>query len=180
MYSFTFKEVQVIQTIDELKSENENSFFLWVWHASKIPPHIGLTFQNKYFSLKVKGKDENVPFEKIKRIPSQRNIGMIFVEVDFKTSIEDISSIFKNYSNAGSNHVSCLKPIQDVFQIKNGEFILSDLLKYLESKNMIKKVFSLNLESDFKGILNYSKEDIEKRLISLENAKRRQSLSENS
>lgn len=38
---------------------------LWVWHADKIPPHIGFSINSHYFSLKANGRDVNVPIDSI-------------------------------------------------------------------------------------------------------------------
>ena len=53
MYSFQF------DTINSLNNESalNTGCYLCIWHANKIPPHIGILIDGSYFSLKVKGKD---------------------------------------------------------------------------------------------------------------------------
>jgi hypothetical protein len=50
------------------------------------------------------------------------------------------------------------------------------LLNKIQLNDSLGKVFSLNLESDFKGILAYGKAEIEIRLKLLENVKRYKSI----
>ena len=54
MSSFEFENVLDLNSESALKE----GFFLWIWHADKIPPHIGCSINGVYFSLKVNGKDD--------------------------------------------------------------------------------------------------------------------------
>ena len=55
MYSFEFDNI--IHQFDEVILNK--GIYLSVVHANKIPPHIGIVVDGKYFSLKANGKDIN-------------------------------------------------------------------------------------------------------------------------
>ena len=57
-----------------LKSELTNRLILWVLHADKIPPHIGLSKNDQFYSLKVSGKDEGLPVRNVLQIIEKKNI----------------------------------------------------------------------------------------------------------
>ncbi|NBR15845.1 MAG: hypothetical protein EBU01_14895, partial [Crocinitomicaceae bacterium] len=55
MFDFEFKNIQFVNHL-----ETKTGVYLWILHADKIPPHIGISIDGQYFSLKAKGKDENI------------------------------------------------------------------------------------------------------------------------
>ena len=64
---------------DSFQSEKA---YLWVWHADKIPPHLGLSTQSRYYSLKSNGKDQNVCFEKVIQLIDRKKIKTLAIELD--------------------------------------------------------------------------------------------------
>lgn len=176
MYNFQFKNITILSSFTEEKSTFEKGVFLWIWHANKIPPHIGISVDGFYFSLKVNGKDESIPLSKIQTLIETKRIGTFVVEVNQMISKDDVKSSFLNHSVALSNQTTCLTPIQEILGFKDEKYILSELLINIQAKNALGKVFSINLERDFNGILAYGKEEIENRLKLLENVKRNKSI----
>lgn len=163
MYSFEFDTIRQLDRSSDLNA----GCFLCIWHADKIPPHIGIISNGKYFSLKVKGKDVDIPVSDIVKLINIKRIPTVFIGVDTDIKLERIAEIFSEYTRAEASKVSCLTPITEVFEVKENVFMLSELLKYFESKKLIRQLFGLNLSSDFKGILFYGKEEIEARLKQL-------------
>ncbi len=160
MYSYKFEKINQLTSEKQL----EKGCFLCVWHAHKIPPHIGLIIDGFYFSLKVKGKDTLIPVGEIIKLINKKNICAVFIGIHSDLTKDKVEKIFSNYSNAEVFKFTCLTPISDVFNLREEVDMLADLLNSFKNKNQIGEIFGLNLVSDFKGISSYGKEEIEARL----------------
>lgn len=160
MYSFEFDTIHQLTDATDL----EKGCYLCIWHAHKIPPHIGIMLDGLYFSLKVKGKDTAIPVEEILKLIHRKTISTVFTEIRVDVNMEEIKTVFAIYSKAESNKNSCLTPINEVFGLRDEVQILADLLNYFKAKQQIGKIFGLHLIPGFKGIPTYGKEEIEARL----------------
>jgi hypothetical protein len=166
MSDFKFTHIGELSNLDLLK----NGFYLWIWYADKIPPHIGCSLNGFYYSLKVNGKDDGLLVEKVLNIVEKKKILTLFVPIDKIVNSAEIKAVFAHYKQARSGTSTCLTPIVnllglEVLKIRQ----LSDLLKYLESENILGKVFGLNLTEGYQGIPSYGADDIQNRLRNLEN-----------
>ena len=176
MYSFQFENSIILNSLSENKIDFNKGFYLWILHANKIPPHIGISFNGIYFSLKVNGKDDGIELAKINKIIEAKKIGTFIVEINQEVEVKDLKYCFSKYKKVVSNQTTCLTPIQEVLKLEGEQLILSELLNKIQLNDSLGKVFSLNLESDFKGVLAYGKAEIEIRLKLLENVKRYKSI----
>jgi hypothetical protein len=163
MYSFEFDSISQLNNYQELNS----GFFLCIWHANKIPPHIGVLINGAYYSLKVKGKDANIPVQDIVKLIERKGICTVFTEIKCDVSKTKVEEIFSKFQVARESKATCLTPITEIFEVRENVHMLSDLLNYFKEKNQIGQLFGLNLNPDFKGILAYGKEEIEARLKQL-------------
>jgi len=170
MHSFKFKNILPIEQLDLHKN------LLWILHATKIPPHIGISADGSYFSLKVSGKDQNLKVENVIALARKKSLAIICIEINHHFSSLDINRVFSNFSVASSNAATCLSPIKKILEFPDAQQ-LSDLLLYLEEKHTLGKIFGLNLPFDYECLPNYSATEIQQRLIKLENAQRKKSLS---
>lgn len=163
------------QVIDSQKVEK--GIFLWISHADKIPPHIGISSNGNYFSLKVKGKDDT-SCETILRTIHLKKVPCLILQLD-DTSFDSkrFLTVKNEYTTINQEVKTCLIPILDLFQIKEKAFILYDFLTYLQEKNQIIGYFTLNLPANFKGIKKYSLEDVTIHLDKLKNAERSKHIS---
>lgn len=151
----------------EVSSSKTN---LWVWHADKIPPHVGLSVDNLYFSLKANGKDENVDLKSINSILSKKPIATLCFELDKEVSSEKIRGVFNSFSTTIPGEVTCLNPIKSLIGCQ-GSTKLIELLEELYSTKSVSRVVGFNIPKDFGGIKNYSIGDIHNRLTKLSNGK---------
>ena len=165
MYSFEFNTISQLKEYQELNS----GFFLCIWHANKIPPHIGIVNDGLYFSLKVKGKDTNIPVQDILKLINRKEICTIFVKIKLEINKTTVEEVFSRFQIAQESKATCLTPITEIFDVNNTVHKLSELLNNFKVKNQIDQVFGLNLTADFKGILSYGKDEIEARLKQLSN-----------
>ena len=160
----------IISNLKESSVFNKG-YFLWIWHADKIPPHIGCSINGYYYSLKVNGKDEGILTSKVVSVIENKKIPSVFVQLKKDFSPSEIRSIFSNYQLAESTKSTCLSPITELFQCSDSVFQLSELLKYLKERGEIETFFGLNLTEDYRNLPNYSRDDITSRLLKLENVK---------
>ena len=144
------------------------SLFLWVWHADKIPPHIGISYNDCYYSLKANGKDEDLSISLIESIIERKKIKTLCFEIDGTFDYSDIKSIYSEYRTTVPEEITCLAPIKEVLKNKSANQLV-ELLEELYDSHSIRNVFGFNIDEDFKGIKNYSVSDIHARLQKLNN-----------
>ena len=163
--------------IDSWKNTDNEDFkqgiFLWVFHADKIPPHIGISKDGFYFSLKVSGKDEFVSVEKISKLLKTKKIPTLIIKTS-ENSIKNrqLETIFEKYQTANSDGLTCLTPIIEIYFSETKDLILIELLNLLNEAGVMETIFGINLPVDYKGIPAYSRQDIQNRLYQLKHAKR--------
>ena len=159
--------VSEIVPFDSIEFRSESTY-IWVWHADKIPPHIGISTEGKYFSLKSNGKDEAVDVAKTSELVERKNIKTLLFELQDQLKIEEIASVFETYSTTSTNETTCLKPLKSILNIPDAR-MLKDLLAELKAIGRIANVIGFNIDESFKGIQDYKVEDIHNRLRKLEN-----------
>lgn len=167
MSSFGFDNIQSIED----KSILHKGFYIWVWHADKIPPHIGCSLNGSYYSLKVNGKDSSLNYEKVLQLIEVKKIPTLLINVLHEIDLLNLVEKFDDFQRAQSTSNTCLSPITAVLSCESEVFQLSDLLKYLNDRNQLGTVFGLNLGDGYSCLPEYTIEDIDNRLRKLENAK---------
>ncbi|MES2589489.1 MAG: hypothetical protein V4622_10965 [Bacteroidota bacterium] len=158
------------------KEKLSKGLYIWVIHVNKIPPHIGISIDGKFYSLKVNGKDVGVDFELIYKIIQKKQIQTLFVEIDSNKN-SNIESVFEKYKSLNNSNTTCLSPIIEFLHEDENIKILVELLVNLDKKNQIKSFFGLNLGTDFEGIPVYSLDDVQNRILKLKDAKRSKHIS---
>lgn len=169
--------------IDKLKHKKSveeieltSGFFLWVWHADKIPPHIGVSQGGQYYSLKSNGKDSGLPVGKVIDILAKKKIPSLLVHCDLK--VESIQGYFKDYKSADGIDITCLSPVIDLVFNEDRKITLHVLLDNLFLDNKIKSIYAVHLSEDYKGLEEYDREVINQRIKNLKNAKGKKHLPE--
>jgi hypothetical protein len=150
----------------EEHSIDEQKCLLWVWHADKIPPHLGLSIEGKYFSLKANGKDFMAEIDSVKQIISRKEIKTLCFELKSTLNVQDIADSFNKYESTIPFEITCLKPIQEVLNSYFSKQLI-DLLVDLDDKNQIQRVFGYNILEGFDSISEYTTDDIHARLKQL-------------
>ena len=164
MSNYTIDNIRTNKEVDVTKTN------LWVWHANKIPPHIGISVGNRYFSLKANGKDVNVDLDSIKSILDKKPIATLCFVLNLEMSARKVNEIFDTYSTTIAGGVTCLNPIKTLVDCE-GASKLTELLQELYASSLIAQVIGFNIPEDFEGIQDYSIDDIHSRLTKLSNGK---------
>lgn len=168
MYSFEFSSIELVNQATLF----DDGFFIWVWYADKIPPHIGCSVNGAYFSLKVNGKDKGISVSKAFQLIQNKAIPTIFVKVKTDLNQSSVHLAYESYQQAEPNLSTCLTPITQLFSCLSEVEQLSELLKYLSELQNLETVFGVNLKNDYRGIPNYNQQDITNRLQKLKDVKR--------
>ncbi len=150
-----------------------HGFYLCVLHADKIPPHIGCLIDGLFYSLKVNGKDEQLPVNQLLKAILRKKVPTVFVQVDTPESTRQVAEIYERYQKIEVGESTCLSPLVQLFKCEDSVYKLSQLLEHLNHGGRIKKVFKVHLTDEFTAIAAYSLEEIEQRLVYLSDVKRR-------
>lgn len=157
MSEFDFKTI-----CREVPEQLLRKSFIWIWNADKIPPHIGISNGKDYFSLTYR-KSEHLLTSSMLKKARRSLIPLVLAEVPPEVILFDLEAVFSKYDRAIEG-ITCLHPIRESMNLDRRVNQLSDLLVYLESKDLIIGVNGLNLPEDYTGIPDYSMEDILKRI----------------
>ncbi len=139
---------------------------IWVLHADKKPPHIGLSVDGCFFSLKARGKDVDIPIENVVNLMNIKKTPFVCFSLKDCISKNDVSNSFKLFRHTIPYKITCLEPIKQILKEHNSNKLV-ELLFYLNQKERIENIYGLNLPKDFNGIKDYNLDDINKRLIFL-------------
>jgi hypothetical protein len=157
----------------ENTSPLQHGFFLCVLHADKIPPHVGCLVDGHFFSLKVKGKDDQVPVNQLLKSLSIKKVPTLFIHLDVQLKMDQVRAVYANYPCIQVGQSTCLSPIVELFNCKESVHKLSEFLEYLNNQGRIDTVFKVHLTDDFTAICAYSLEEIEQHLVYLSDVKGR-------
>lgn len=141
--------------------------YLWVLHADKIPPHVGVSSHGKYFSLKYNGKDENLSLEHVIQLIERKSIKSLAIRLNNDYSLEQLNNVFLEFDKTVPNETTCLAPIERLLERPKFEKLVF-LLNDLESLGELGKIIGFHLDKSFAGIPFYTEADIHKRLQFLE------------
>ena len=135
---------------------------LWIFHIDKVPPHVGLSVGDMFFSLKSNGRDE-IPIIKLIQLIDKKEIKSVVLNLRVNIFLSEVRRVFSLYDRAFSVKTSCLAPIKEVLNISENVTKLSELLSHLNDNNILSEYYGFNVTESELGILSYGPEDIEKR-----------------
>ena len=167
MYSYLFDN-----SLCKIEDVNFKQAVLWVINNEKKPPHIGFSFNDKYFSLKANGLDLGLDTNSVLNFLNTKNTPFVLVQIVNYNNKNDLFSLFESFKLNGSIDQTCLSPILKILNLEDQSLLLPDLLNLLREKNKISNVACFNQQSNLVGIVKYSKEDIIKRIYDIKNIQR--------
>ena len=157
MFDFSFNHLKFFE-----EYKGGDTLSLWIFHVDKIPPHVGVSQNDFFYSLKSNGKD--TLFEKsVIQLVENKLIKCIVLNLKYKSDINSIQAVFDRYERAFSSQVSCLSPIKEILHLDKPIPKLASLLRELETRNMITSYSGFNVTKSECGILKYEVSDIDKR-----------------
>jgi len=149
--------------------------YLWIWNADKVPPHIGISRGQNYFSLTYKQAEIQKNVAAMVRKAKRSGIPLVLVDLSGLVFQHDFTTIFQQYERAGMNGATCLSPVKQVLGISVNVKQLSELLTEIETAGKMKQVFAIHLTSAYKGIPDYTVSEIMQRIEQLHETNRSES-----
>ena len=166
------EHLRIIENISPLLPKNLNrGTFLCLFGTDKIPPHLGLIVNGKYYSTSAKGSRLGENVKLILRRVNQSSIPTLFIKLDVSEDIQKLVVAFENYPKLKENQ-TCLLPLKDYIN-SIGEDVTSinfvfELIPILHNRNLISDSFSLYMSASSFELKVYSKEDIVNRIVKLQ------------
>jgi hypothetical protein len=170
MASFDFRDIAF-----DWPEKLTSGTFLWIWNADKVPPHIGISRGQNYFSLTFRKSEIQKSVAVMVRKAKRARIPLVLIPVSDRTFQHDFTTIFEQYERARSGGPTCLTPVKEVFGLGDGIGQLADLLTEIENCGHLKQVFAVNLDRTYRGIPDYSVTEIMARIELLHEAQRSES-----
>lgn len=172
MFDFIFDSIQFQEKIEQLQGVH-----LWILHADKIPPHIGISVDEHYFSLKAKGKDEAIAIQSMLQVIDKKKISTVLIQLKSNLTFEQVTIEYSKFERALGIETSCLVPIKNCLNAPKNIQKLSELLHFLQDENQLLSVFGLHLINEYKGIKSYTIDEIQQRIEKLNDVEGKNNLS---
>jgi hypothetical protein len=163
MYSYEFKQIKN-SNLDEIYQKDA---ILWISHADKIPPHIGISMNGNYYSWKAKGLDFEIDVAVVQKSIDLLQLPSIQIVLNFRLSEDRLKSIFLEMENL--KNVNCYSPIKKAFELGEDIPFIYSMLAYLEEQGSILDIFGQYLPENYRGLLHYSQKEIDNRITNLRN-----------
>ena len=149
-----------------------DSLTIWVLHADKTPPHIGISVEDAFFSLKINGKDEALEVQSFVHIIHKKQIPTLAITLNTTLKHEHVKSVFSTFGSKIGSNETCLSPIVKLLTPQLNDLILIELLYELDKKEQIKSVYGFHLPKGYIGIPNYTRETIQQRIHAVQPSER--------
>ncbi len=164
-YSIPFDE---IEHLDRKAAENLSGSLIYIMHADKIPPHIGWSVDQLFYSLKANGIDYDFPRMKLDTLLFSKSIPTLLIALKDNHSIERTRQSFEQFGQSINKGKTCLSPIDQIIHGPVGNATrIGDLLRQLDNEKQIKKIYGIHIPDSYCGIAAYSAEDINARIQKL-------------
>lgn len=139
-----------------------NAFSKGIWlavlHVDRIPPHIGIIFSGKYFSLTIKGKEIGVELIALVKTILQKKIPTVFLKIKDHPvfSTEHIQDIFieqlHEFDQVKQFQSTCLSPIKKCFNefyalSSNEKELFYEFIQKLHDNGFLLTSMPLNYEN---------------------------------
>jgi len=155
----------VVRKISKYISEfDSNELIIWVLHADKKPPHIGISMEKSFYSLKMNGKDDGLAIPSLIHLMEKKEIPTLAITLNTPIFHDQVKSVFLSFGSKIGVDQTCLSPITKLLTPQLNDLILIELLSELDKKQQIKCVYGFYLPQGYAGIPIYSRETIQQRI----------------
>jgi fumarylacetoacetate (FAA) hydrolase family protein len=154
--------------------------FIFIYRASRIPPHIGIITGGKVYDITSVGPNLGLNVNDFYKTAKKRKTETLFVELNSNVESEELTPLIaekvRKYWKV-SNGVTCLSPVKEFItegygvDVSDAKFIF-ELLPKLYSIDLVKGVSQLNLNEKIKdgifSLITYTEKDVEDCIRALE------------
>jgi hypothetical protein len=164
-------QIQITDTIDLDKLNT--GLFIFMFRASRIPPHLGIITNGKLYDISIIGPNLGLSVVDFYNTIVKRKTETVFIELE-KPNSNDLELVIeeqvKKYWKV-TKEVSCLSPIRDFIEevynhkdVQQANFIF-DLLPILQQQKIVKEISEVNLSNKLINntleLKKYTEKDIE-------------------
>jgi hypothetical protein len=154
-----------------LEDDLSKGSYISILHASRVPPHIGMIFNDRYHSLSVKGQEINYPVNALLKNSRIRKIPSVFIRIKQHPAFSNeylndhfISNI-RQFDKVETGKATCLSPIKLFFKEAYHlpmQYVnyLFELLPELEKNDLIDQTSALFIEEGEFALPTYSFKEI--------------------
>jgi len=167
--------INITATVAEEKLQNGT--FLFIYRATKIPPHIGVITNGLLYDITSVGPNIDLAVSDFYKTAVKRKTAILFVELNLPEAETNkiIAEKVKKHWKVTPD-TSCLDPIKEFINevceidLEKATFLF-DLLPVLEKANLVEAVYELNLEKKITNnifeLVTYTQKDIENCIAAL-------------
>ncbi|MFN4234669.1 MAG: hypothetical protein ACK4IK_07675 [Bacteroidia bacterium] len=128
----------------------QKGFYLWILKVDRIPPHLILSYNGKYYNLSVYGRFIGQSIESLLKTIAQKKIQTLIISLkDFENLDLNLSQSYQQFDKVEAPFITCLSPIRSLFQVygfPSSVATIHDLLPLLVKKDVVTSSFGINLE----------------------------------
>ena len=171
--------INITSTISEEKLQKGT--FLFIYRATRIPPHIGVITNGLLYDITSVGPNIDLAVGDFYRTAVKRKTEVLFVKLNLPL-VDNNNNNNNNISEKVKKHwkvtatTSCLDPVKEFLSevckidLEKATFLF-DLLPILEEANLIDGVLELNLQKKIKNnvfeLKKYTQQDIQNCILAL-------------
>jgi hypothetical protein len=159
-----------LHKIDEIPFDLQDGVYIWAFHVDKIPPHVGISFYGKYFSLKAFEVDMELEVEIIHKVTIRKKIPTYIIPLNNVKDVKSFKEEFQKFGNQIQEGESCMTPILSFLEYSSS-LLLEELIALLIRDKKVEKIFGINLPEHFSGLSVYNEQDVQNHIQKLRNAK---------
>lgn len=158
------ENIAQIEFLEEVKV----STGIWIYDAGTTPYHLGFSVAGKYFSLRIRNKDQGVDVGKILQLLDKQKKSAVYFPLMVAFSEDYVQGVFERYTNCQVNNCSCIRPILDVLGLTEPNWVLFDLLDYLDVAGQMESILGYRLPESSVELIPYQYEDVQMNLKALQ------------
>lgn len=151
---------------------DSNELTIWVLHADKTPPHIGISVENAFYSLKINGKDEGLELNSLMSLIHKKKLPTLAIVLKSVVIAKQVKNVFRAFGPKIIHPQTCLSPIVHLLAPTHNDLILIELLRELDQEKKIQQVVGYHLPTDYQGIPSYTRETIQQRINAVQPSER--------
>lgn len=135
--------------------KHEDKIYLMVLNVMKVPPHIALVYQGRYYDLTIKGANAGMDFKHILTKINRKKIPTLIFETTVGNSFSAnaiLQNAFLNADKIDAGNVTCLSPVKEFY----GKMLsacseaktIFELVEFLRKRQSVGGAYTLHAEVD--------------------------------
>lgn len=154
----------VITDIKPFVSLEPNKSYLSLIAINKVPPHLAIVTDLKYFSLSSAGVKNGMDANVILNSLNRKSIPSLFLQLSQKLDVNHSIAEYSKFEQLDKGQ-SCLNPIKNLLTSIDDSLIKChfayDLIAEMYNRKLIANAFSINYNPSSLELISYGQEEID-------------------